>query len=134
MITTTTNSPEALAHFQKGEALFHNLRTDEAAKEFDAALKLDPAFPLAHAFHGLSVPGPEGLKEIEAAAAAASGLPEAERTLIEGTAAAPARRHGEVDRALHQGRRADAGRLAQPLRARPAAAVRAEGGRGGARS
>ena len=45
-------------------------------------------------------------EEIEAAAAAASGLPEAERTLIEGTAAAPARRHGEVDRALHQGRRA----------------------------
>jgi Flp pilus assembly protein TadD len=97
MITTTTSSPEALSHFQKGEALFNNLRTDEAAKEFDAALKLDPAFPLAHAYHGLSVPGPEGLKEIEAAAAAASSLPEAERTLIEGIAAA---RRGDTAKSI----------------------------------
>ena len=97
MISTTTSAPDALAHFQKGEALFHNLRTDEAAKEFEAALKIDSAFPLAHAFHGLSVPGPEGLKEIDAAAAAASGLPEAERTLIEGIAAA---RRGDTSKSI----------------------------------
>jgi tetratricopeptide (TPR) repeat protein len=97
LITTTTSSPEALAHFQKGETLFHNMRTDEAAKAFDAALKLDPEFPLAHAFHGLSVPGPEGLKEIDAAAAAAGRLPDAERTLIEGMAAA---RRGEPAKAI----------------------------------
>ncbi len=86
-ISVTTKSPEALAHFQKGEVLLDNLRTVEAAEEFTQALKIDPEFALARAYHGQATPGPDGLKEIEGAAAAAKNLPEAERTLIEGIAA-----------------------------------------------
>jgi Flp pilus assembly protein TadD len=87
-ITITSKSPEALAHFQKGEALLDNLRTAEAAAEFSQALTLDPEFGLAQAYHGQAIPGPEGLKEIEAAAAGASHLSEPERALIAGIAAA----------------------------------------------
>ena len=86
-ISVTSKSPEAVAHFQKGEALLDNLRTEEAAEEFSQALKLDPDFVLARAYHGLATPGPDGLKEIESAKEAAGGLPEAERALIEGFAA-----------------------------------------------
>jgi tetratricopeptide (TPR) repeat protein len=95
-ITVTSKSPDAIAHFKKGEVLFDNLRTTEAAEEFDQALKLDPDFVLAHAFHGLSTPGPDGLKEIEGAAAAAGSLPEPERVLIEGAAAS---RRGDLGKA-----------------------------------
>ncbi len=86
-ISMTSKSPEAVAHFQKGEMLLDNLRTAEAAEEFSQALKLDPDFVLARAYHGQATPGPDGLKEIESARAAAGSLPEAERTLIEGIAA-----------------------------------------------
>jgi tetratricopeptide (TPR) repeat protein len=97
VIPTTTKSPEALAHFQKGEMLFHNLRTNEAAVEFQAALKLDPDFQTARTLLGLSTPGPDGMKEIETAAAAAGSLPEAERLLIEGALAG---RRGELSKSL----------------------------------
>jgi tetratricopeptide (TPR) repeat protein len=86
-MSVTSKSPEAVAHFQKGETLLDNLRTAEAAEEFSQALRLDPDFVLARAYHGLATPGPDGLKEIESARAAAGSLPEAERTLIEGIAA-----------------------------------------------
>lgn len=86
-ITATSKSPEAIAHFRKGEVLFDNLRTTEASDEFDQALKLDPDFTLARAFHGLATPGPDGLKELETAVAAAGSLPEPERVLIEASAA-----------------------------------------------
>ena len=86
-ISVTSKSPEAVAHFQKGETLLDNLRTSEAAEEFSQALKLDPDFVLARAYHGQATPGPDGLKEIESAREAAGSLPEAERTLIEGIAA-----------------------------------------------
>lgn len=92
-ITATSKSPEALAHFQKGQELFDNLRTTEAAEEFAQALKLDPDFALAHVYHGLATPGPNGLNEMEAAAAAAARLPEPERMLIEG---ATAERRGDL--------------------------------------
>jgi tetratricopeptide (TPR) repeat protein len=95
-ISVTSKSPEAVAHFEKGRVLFDNLRVDEAAAEFAQALKLDPGFALARAFHGMSTPGSEGLKELEAAAAAAGGLPEPERVLIEGLAAG---RRGELEKA-----------------------------------
>ena len=95
-ISVTSKSPEAIAHFKKGLELFDNLRIVEAASEFEAALKLDPDFALAHAFHGLATPGPDGVKELEAAAAAGSSLPEPERVLIEG---ANATRRGEVAKA-----------------------------------
>lgn len=87
MITATSKSPEAVAHFTKGQDLFDNLRIAEAAEEFKQALEIDPTFALAHVYHGITTPGPEGLKEIDAAAATAGSLPDAERTLIEGAAA-----------------------------------------------
>src|SRR5688500_18820785 len=86
-IPVTSKSPEAVAHFQNGEMLLDNLRTSEAAEAFSQALKLDPDFILARAYHGQATPGPDGLKEIESAREAAGSLPEAERTLIEGIAA-----------------------------------------------
>ena len=86
-IPTTSKSSEAVTHFQKGEALLDNLRTEEAAEEFSQALKLDPDFQLARAYHGQATPGPDGLKEIESAKQSAASLPEAERVLIEGIAA-----------------------------------------------
>lgn len=96
-ITATSKSPEALARFKKGQDLFENLRTTEAAEEFAQALKLDPDFLLAHVYHGLATPGPAGLTEIEAAAAAPGSLPEPERALIEGAAAM---RRGDPAKAL----------------------------------
>ena len=95
-IPVTSKSPEAIAHFHKGQELLDNLRTTEAAAEFEQALKLDPDFASARAFHGLATPGPDGLKEIETAAAAAGSLPEAERVAIEG---AVATRRGDVAKA-----------------------------------
>jgi tetratricopeptide (TPR) repeat protein len=92
-ISITSKSPEAVAHFEKGEMLLDNLRTTEAAEAFAQALKLDPDFALARAWHGLATPGAEGLEELEGAAAAAASLPEAERTLIQGLVA---NRRGEI--------------------------------------
>jgi tetratricopeptide (TPR) repeat protein len=82
-ITFTSKSPEAIAHFEKGATLADNVRPAEAAEEFAAALKLDPGFLVAQAEHGMVTPGPDGLKEIESAAAAAKDVSEPERLLIE---------------------------------------------------
>src|SRR4030095_14287187 len=79
----TSKSPEAIAHVVKGEQLLDNQRPDEALEEFNAALKLDPGFVVAQADHGVPTPGPEGLTEIESAAAASKELSEAERLLID---------------------------------------------------
>ena len=95
-MTITSKSPEAVGHLKKGEILQVNQRTSEALASFEAALKLDPDFVLAHAAHGSATPGPDGLKEIEAAASAASALPPAERSLVEGVLA---QRQGEVGKA-----------------------------------
>jgi tetratricopeptide (TPR) repeat protein len=95
-ISITSKSPEAVEHLKKGEALLVNLRTAEAGAEFAEALKLDSDFVLAHAYHGQATPGPEGLKEVEAAATAASALPEAERTMVQGLLAT---RQGESAKA-----------------------------------
>jgi tetratricopeptide (TPR) repeat protein len=92
-ITATSKSQEAIDHFKKGEALFDNLRTTEAAAEFEQAIKLDPDFALARAFHGQVTPGPDGLKETESAAAAAAKLAEPERVFIEAIAA---NRRGDI--------------------------------------
>jgi tetratricopeptide (TPR) repeat protein len=91
-ITPTSASAEAVAQFERGQVLLDNLRTPEAALAFDEALKLDPGFVLAEAFHGQATPGPQGLKEIESAASKSGGLSEPERVLIEGLLAA---RRGE---------------------------------------
>ena len=95
-MTITSKSPEAIEHLKKGEILAVNQRTTEAVAEFDAALKLDPDFVLAHAARGSATPGPDGLKEIETAASAATALPAAERALVEGSLAA---RQNEVGKA-----------------------------------
>lgn len=92
-IPATSTSPEAVQHLRAGEELFDNLRTAEASAEFAKALELDPNFTLARLYHGFATPGPDGLKEVEAAAAAADNLPEAERLMIEGAAAT---RRGDV--------------------------------------
>jgi tetratricopeptide (TPR) repeat protein len=86
MITATSTSPEAIEHFHKGEELFNNSRTSEAAGEFAQALKLDPHFALAHAFHGFATPTADGAQEIADAAGATAGLPEPERLFIEALA------------------------------------------------
>jgi tetratricopeptide (TPR) repeat protein len=91
-ITFTSKSPEAIEHVRAGERLFDNLRTDEARREFEEALRLDAGFVLAQAFHGQSVPGAQGLAELSKAAAAAGSLPEAERSLVQGL---DAERRGE---------------------------------------
>ncbi|HKH70657.1 MAG TPA: tetratricopeptide repeat protein [Vicinamibacterales bacterium] len=96
VISITSKSPEAVAHLKKGEALLVNVRAAEASAEFAQALKVDPDFVLAHAYHGQATPGAEGLKEVESAASAASALPEAERTLVQGLLAA---RQGESAKA-----------------------------------
>jgi tetratricopeptide (TPR) repeat protein len=96
MISITSKSPEAIAHMKKGEALLVNVRAAEASAEFAEALKVDPVFVLAHAYHGQATPGPDGLREVEAAAGAASALPEAERTLVQGLLAT---RQGESAKA-----------------------------------
>jgi tetratricopeptide (TPR) repeat protein len=96
IVTMTSKSPEAVQHLKRGEALLVNVRTSEAAAEFEQALKLDPDFILAHAYRGQAMPGPDGLKELESAASAASTLPEGERTLIQGILAT---RQGESAKA-----------------------------------
>lgn len=87
LISETTKSPEALEHFHKGQALFYNLRTADAAAEFEQALRLDPDFVLARAFHGQSIAGDQGLRELDDAAKAAEKLPEAERLFVQSLAA-----------------------------------------------
>ena len=100
-MTFTSKSPEAIAHMQKGEVLADNQRQDEARAEFAEALKLDPDFAAARAALGQSTPGPEGLKEIEAAAAS-KDISEPERLMIEGVLAG---RRGETSAAIDSMRR-----------------------------
>ena len=100
-MTFTSKSPEAIAHMQKGEVLADNQRQDEARAEFAEALKLDPDFAAARAALGQSTPGPEGLKEIEAAAAS-KDISEPERLMIEGVLAG---RRGETSTAIDSMRR-----------------------------
>jgi tetratricopeptide (TPR) repeat protein len=83
-IPITSKSPDAIEHLKKGEVLLDNLRTNEAQREFEAALKLDPDFVLAQAYHGQAMPGTEGLAELARAAGAAGNLPESERALVQG--------------------------------------------------
>ena len=95
-IPITTKSDEARAHFDKGHMLFENLRQAEAVAELDQAVKLDPDFLSARMLRGVVTPGPDGVKELDAAVALAGSLPEAERLYIAGAAAV---RHGEFEKA-----------------------------------
>src|SRR5437867_4448732 len=94
-ISITSKSPEAVEHFKKGRDLAENIRTTEAAQEFEQALKLDGGFALARAYHGAATPGAEGLKEIEQASQQAGALPKPEHLFIDATLA---NRRGEFDK------------------------------------
>ena len=84
IVPITSKSPEAIEHLKKGEVSLDNLRVDEAQGEFEEALKLDPDFVLARAYHGQATPGGDGLAELSKAVAGAGSLPEAERALVQG--------------------------------------------------
>jgi tetratricopeptide (TPR) repeat protein len=87
LIPETTKSAEARDHFHKGEALFYNLRNEEAAAELNQALQLDSGFVLAHAFHAQTQTGERAAKEADDASAAAGSLPDAERLFVQGIGA-----------------------------------------------
>jgi len=84
VVPMTSKSPEAIEHLKKGEVLLDNLRVDEAQREFEAALKLDPDFALARAYQGQATPGPDGTALLGKAVESAGSLPESERVLIQG--------------------------------------------------
>ena len=86
-IPITSKSPEAIDHFKKGRTLLENVRSTEAAEEFNQAVTLDPEFVSARAYLGIATPGAEGLKQLEQATSSAAALPETERLFIEATLA-----------------------------------------------
>src|SRR5207244_12057193 len=62
----------------------------------EQALRLEPDFALAMAYHGSDTPGPDGAKELEAADAKAASLSKPEQLLI---GAMLASRHSEFAKA-----------------------------------
>jgi len=95
-VPITSKSPEAIDHFKKGRDFSDNLRPAEATAEYDQALKADPDFALALAARGAANPGPEGLKNLEDAAAKSSSASKPEQLLI---AAMLSQRRGEFAKA-----------------------------------
>jgi tetratricopeptide (TPR) repeat protein len=81
-IPITSKSPEAIDHFKKGRDLIDNQRPAEAVLELDQAIKLDPDFAQGLAYHGLAVPGADGLKDLEQANAKAGAASKPEQLLI----------------------------------------------------
>jgi tetratricopeptide (TPR) repeat protein len=86
-LAITSKSPEAIDHFRKGRDFADNVRQADAQSELDQALKLDPDFPLALAYRGSVIPGPEGLKDIEQASAKAGSTSKGEQLFINATLA-----------------------------------------------
>jgi tetratricopeptide (TPR) repeat protein len=82
-IPITSKSPEAIDHFKKGRDLVDNQRPAEAAAELDQAVKLDPDFAQALAYHGIAVPGADGVKDLEQASAKAAAASKPEQLLID---------------------------------------------------
>jgi tetratricopeptide (TPR) repeat protein len=83
-VTLTSKSPEAIAAFEKGRDLIEKARGPEATEQLKKATELDPEFALAQATYASTVGGgPEAVKAMEAANAAAPKASEAERILIE---------------------------------------------------
>ena len=87
VVSVTTKSPEAAAAFAAGRDLADNLRLAEAQEQFRKAMTLDPDFALAAASFGATTPGPEGDAAIERAVVLSAKLPDAERMLVQATAA-----------------------------------------------
>jgi tetratricopeptide (TPR) repeat protein len=86
-ISVTSKSPEAVALFKQGRELFENQRWPEAIEVFKKAIALDPDFAQAHAYLGFAMQGPERKDHLDKALASAAALPEAERLVIDETAA-----------------------------------------------
>src|SRR5262245_44168031 len=63
-IPVTTNSPEALQHFQKGLHYLDVGRFLEGRKEFMSAVEKDPGFTHAYFFWSLSALSPAEFKEV----------------------------------------------------------------------
>jgi Flp pilus assembly protein TadD len=82
-IPITSKSPEAIDHFKKGRDLAENIRMPEANQALEEALKLDADFAQAHAYRGMTIPGGEGLKEIERASELSAALPPTEKLVID---------------------------------------------------
>jgi Flp pilus assembly protein TadD len=74
-IPTTSKSPEAIEFFKKGRDLADHVRFGEAAAALSQAIKADPDFALAIAYHGIVTPGPRGLSYLEQANAKAGAAP-----------------------------------------------------------
>ena len=84
---TSTTSKEAQALYDQGLAYLHSFVWIEAARSFNAALKIDPAFALAHlglsvAYVELNRPA-EARKAIDAARTRAPALPEHDRRHVD---------------------------------------------------
>jgi len=86
LIPITTTSPQAREHLLRALDLMANVHMREAAGELEQALQLDPNFVQARALHGQAIGGSQGAAEIEQAISQATGLPDAERLLIEALA------------------------------------------------
>ena len=82
-VTATSSSPEAVALFHEFEILSGNFRDAEGQEKLARAIALDPSFWLAHAWHGMATPTPEGLAEVQRAVAMSVRLPIAERLTIQ---------------------------------------------------
>jgi tetratricopeptide (TPR) repeat protein len=98
-VPITSKSPEAIEHFRKGRDLSENLRADEATREFDAAIKLDPDFALAYLMRGGSIIGTEGLEDMEQAKARSTGVSKPEQMLIDAMLSG---RHGDAAKSEEQ--------------------------------
>lgn len=84
---TSTNSKEAQALYDQGLAYLHSYVWIEAARSFNAALKIDPALALAHV--GLSIAyvelnrAPEARRALDTARARATALPDHDRRHVD---------------------------------------------------
>ena len=58
-IPVTSDSPEAIAAFERGRRLQDNIRPADAIAAYDEALALDPEFAQAHAWRGTLIEGGE---------------------------------------------------------------------------
>ena len=83
-IPITTSSTEALEHFKLGRDLSERLRTPEALRHFQRAVKADPEFALAYLYLASVNPSPKGFFEnLELAREHSSGISKGELLLIE---------------------------------------------------
>ncbi|GAB4375746.1 MAG: hypothetical protein Kow0042_21390 [Calditrichia bacterium] len=84
-IPITTNSPEALQDFLKGQELFEKLRAQESLTYFRKAIEKDPNFALARLYYAQAQPTPKGFfQEIKKVEQLIEHVSEGERLWIQG--------------------------------------------------